>query len=123
MGMAMTETCNSEDDDCDGLVDEVLGGCACSCDPHVPLETLRKAVCAPGKLVCRGNPTLACEGCILPGMEICDGKDNDCDGMTDEEDPGMKLCQAGWACITWAMDPDPVQKTRCRPLCNKSSET
>jgi MYXO-CTERM domain-containing protein len=110
--MSSMEVCDGIDNDCNGQTDEGLGGGACSCVPGVDPKDL-KGECKPGTLVCRGNPTLACEGCIGPKQEICDGKDNDCNGMTDE---GDKICQPGFACITWPGDPD-AQKTKCRPLC------
>ena len=43
------------------------------------------------------NGTLICLGAGTPGTEVCDGKDNDCDGMTDEDDPfaGQGLLPGG----------------------------
>ncbi|MCX7958517.1 MAG: MopE-related protein, partial [Deltaproteobacteria bacterium] len=32
-----------------------------------------------------------CFDCQVTGEEVCDGKDNDCNGLTDAEDPGLRL--------------------------------
>ncbi len=80
------ETCNGQDDDCDGVTDEGLPGCECSpwtrerCGPD-------QGRCYPGWRWCQEDGTWGpCEGGRGPTPEICDGWDDDCDGLTDEEE-------------------------------------
>ena len=91
MGLAIEpEICNNFDEDCDTLIDERLTR-ACYTGPE---GTLNVGVCQEGTQICNagqwygrratGNYTLGvCTGEILPSEEICDGADNDCDGIVD----------------------------------------
>ncbi len=114
------EVCNGKDDDCDGRIDN---------DPTDP--DLRQmcgtsvGICRPGTLTCAGGGKI-CEGGVNPDPEICNGLDDNCDGMVDnslfapgpcpppglpagspavgECRPGMNVCAAtpgggtGWVC-------------------------
>ncbi|MHB8874870.1 MAG: thrombospondin type 3 repeat-containing protein [Myxococcaceae bacterium] len=41
--------------------------------------------CRPGTFVCgAGGVQGTCVGAVVPGLELCDGHDNDCDGVSDE---------------------------------------
>jgi hypothetical protein len=76
-GSPSAETCNGQDDNCDGQTDEgfVLGG---------PCDGADADGCATGTVGCLPNGTA---GCIEPGtglVETCNGRDDDCDGQTDE---------------------------------------
>jgi hypothetical protein len=61
----------------------------------VPCATGRAGVCAGGVKQCTPQGTLSCVPTIAPSPEICDGLDNDCDGVVDN---GSSLCPAGTLC-------------------------
>ncbi len=77
------------------------GGTACtpgtSQDCYTgPAGTQDVGPCAAGTQTCRDDGTWgSCEGEELPATEACDGEDNDCDGVTDNGNPG-----GGDACNT-----------------------
>ena len=77
-------SCNQQDDDCDGVVDE---GCPCN------YMGTPNGVCSGGTK----KPSGKCDP--PPGYEqteqSCDGKDNDCDGRADEPNGGVIACTPG----------------------------
>ena len=83
------EECNAFDEDCDEVIDEELTQPCYTGDP----DTLLVGVCSPGEAYCNlgtwgsdvnGQFTPGiCDGEVTPTEEICDGADNDCDGVTD----------------------------------------
>ena len=120
------ETCDGEDNDCDGKTDEGL----------TPAEEL-----CPDAGVCAGQPTVCAEGawqCAAEGKQdqetACDGKDNDCDGQIDEPEhlqgPARALCAERGVCAgrpnicvagNWRCDHPPeheLDESRCDGLDN-----
>jgi hypothetical protein len=74
------EECNGRDDDCDGRADNEIAGVGEDC--HVGLGTCE----GEGRIVCRGESGLLCDALTLePIEERCNGRDDDCDGSTDED--------------------------------------
>lgn len=88
-GLIIQEECNNFDEDCDIAIDENLSQACYTGDP----DTLLVGVCMPGEAYClngawggdRNNQFEPgfCPGEVTPQEEICDGADNDCDGVVD----------------------------------------
>jgi len=75
------EVCEgSVDENCDGTVDE---GCGCSDGDMRPCGT-GIGPCVLGSQTCSGATWGACLGGIGPTPEICNFRDDDCDGVPDE---------------------------------------
>ncbi len=77
------EVCDNADNDCDGLSDEELGELACG-----------KGICFHTLWACIEGVVQSCDPMAGAGPEKCDGLDNDCDGLLDE-DLGWKMCGLG----------------------------
>jgi MYXO-CTERM domain-containing protein len=94
VSMPMPEICNGKDDDCNGLIDDGVPGTGVPClCPNETQAQVGVGVCTAGKTVCRKGG-LVCDGCTGPTAEICDGKDNDCDGKADVN----ATCPSKFAC-------------------------
>jgi hypothetical protein len=63
-----------------------------------PAGTADIASCRAGTQTCAAGEWGACLGEVLPSLEVCNGQDDDCDGMIDDEDAGA-LCQTGEMCM------------------------
>ncbi|MDB4982957.1 MAG: Tryptophan synthase alpha chain [Myxococcales bacterium] len=100
LGKPSAETCDNEDNDCNGRVDDVAGqatgdlancgGCnvACAAPANaVPACVMGGCVsaCAPGYVDTDRDRANGCECKVSNnGVEICDGLDNDCNGVADD---------------------------------------
>ena len=107
------EECNAADDDCDGKIDEDTGGeeCFVANDNGVCVGTQE---CGDGKLTCNAKE---------PEKEACDGKDNNCNGGTDEGFPDTD--DDGTAdCLETDKDGDGVEdyKDNCPYVSNSEQE-
>ncbi len=84
----LVESCNGQDDDCDGRTDEDLAAIPCDLtNPAFPGRTCPgQADCVNGRPgTCQGTPPSA--DSVEYGLFACDGVDNDCDGITDKGFP------------------------------------
>ncbi len=119
------ETCDTEDNDCDGIIDEGFFDCESDCGPGVGLcvegQVVQCNATQPGEERCNFEDD-DCDGSIDEGQrndcdecgplqpDICDGLDNDCDGSVDEElirecetacGRGIETCDGGnWISCT-----------------------
>ena len=77
-----SEICNQQDDNCDGSVDngitcECVIGQSRACGSNV-------GECREGISNCTAGLWGECIGNIKPSAEVCNGKDDNCDGTTDD---------------------------------------
>ncbi len=79
------EICDGKDNDCNGLIDDVAGA-ACQCRPGQSRSCgSSQGACQKGQQQCvNGRWSLSCVGEVKATKEVCDGKDNDCNGTTDD---------------------------------------
>jgi len=82
------QTCDGQDNDCDGEVDEGVV-------PPAGFECLALGVCAGAAAECRGARGFACPypATYEQTEQSCDELDNDCDGETDEA-VALNMCGA-----------------------------
>jgi uncharacterized delta-60 repeat protein len=82
------DNCNGVDEDCDGNADNNYVPTPTSCGIGACSST-GQLICSNGQVSGTCNPG-------TPQAEICDGADNDCDGMTDETGACISNMKAEW---------------------------
>ncbi len=118
--------CNGIDDDCDGRIDEEFVGTVRPCGQGSCLRNLPD-LCGNGSVVRQ-----SCDPLLGASSEACDNRDNDCNGLVDENlsvnftcgfgvcaESAVRSCRAGkWTdscapktCDTLQCSPDPACRT------------
>ena len=84
-----TEICNGLDDDCNGMIDDGVASTPCTIPNTTGLkyqeDGFPNSQCKKGMMPCNG----VCAGWVGPSAEICDGVDNDCNGVVDDSPAGI----------------------------------
>jgi hypothetical protein len=111
-----TEVCNGLDDDCNAVKDD-LSGAPCYTGPE---GTLGKGECKAGRPACGTDGQSVCAGEVQPTAELCNGKDDDCDGVPDVEEFDLRTDMAN--CGTCGRACNAASETCLNGVCNRRSE-
>jgi len=107
------EVCDGQDNNCDGTIDNGNPGGGQACN------TGKFGICAAGTTACSGG-AIICNQNQQPGVDICDGLDNNCNNTTDEGNPG-----GGQGCSTGKFGICAVGTTACSGgalVCNQNQQ-
>lgn len=89
------EICDGRDQDCSGVADDGPSGQpleeSCYSGPN---GTAGVGLCSAGIRRCLGGQWSSCNGQTLPMAEMCDGRDEDCNGTADDDLSGAPLTQS-----------------------------
>jgi len=107
------EVCSGADDDCDGLVDDDDGSLDSSTastwyadvdgDGYGDVSASSLTCEQPSGTVSSSTDCDDGEPAVNPvATEVCDGMDDDCDSLVDDDDPGVDVATMG----TWYVDAD-----------------
>jgi MYXO-CTERM domain-containing protein len=90
-GAPSVEVCDGLDNNCDGAVDEGNPGAGANCKTALP------GVCNPGLTTCGPAGAIDCVPDVAAGTiaEVCNGLDDNCDGVVDEGFDVGGTCSVG----------------------------
>jgi hypothetical protein len=110
----LPETCNGVDDDCNGIIDDALTDVGGTCG------TSNLYPCSLGSQQCVAG-LIVCIGAVEPGVEYCNGLDDDCNGKIDDNpvdaksscghptigacQSGIQICNGGAIVCTGSVEP------------------
>ena len=91
-GQSSAERCNGVDDDCDGQTDEGFYYTDWNGSVRGLNQSCGTGACANGTVRCEADGSgTRCDTADAAGLEVCNGVDDDCDGLVDVNDPQMIL--------------------------------